>query len=243
MGVYENTYTLVLASLKLLILTDDQKDEIVEKYDEQIHIPVLVSQVLLRRRRGREEMTPRGCEPSIRTFRILPRMAQCTIRQDSRQRFMDCAGAFPVRVNRESQDQEELRMAREDEMQRSRARCIPKSLYDRHRLPECTIVESERQVRAEILKTRGDEQRVPDIAADHVVSLVRPEATPPAQRQLSREPEWHLATLGDSDDSDEEAPAAVIPAAPKVMCPQKVTYRGKSGRALRFRRLLNLLSP
>lgn len=96
--------TLVLASLKFLILTDDQKDEIVDKYDEQVHIPVLVSQVLLRRRRGREEMTPRGCEPSIRTFRILP----CTIRQDSRQRFMDCAGAFPVRVNRESQDQEAM---------------------------------------------------------------------------------------------------------------------------------------
>lgn len=235
--------TLVLASLKLLILTDDQKDEIEDKYDSQVYLPVLLSQLLHRRRRDREEMTSRSCGPSIGTSRILPRMAQCTIRQDSRQRIMNCAGAFPVRVNPERQDQEEIRMAREDEMQRSRTTCGPKSLYDRHRLPECTIVEPERQVRAEILKTRGNEQRVPDIAADHVASLVRPEATPPAQRQLSREPEWHLATLGDSDDSDEEAPAAVIPAAPKVMCPQKVTYRGKSGRALRFRRLLNLLSP
>lgn len=98
-----------------------------------------------------------------------------------------------------------------------------------------TQVNPERQTHGEIWRPWEDKwQWNPSPSADY--ALARPEATPNAQLQLSREPE---STLGDSDDSDAEAPVVTIPETPEVTPPQKGFNRESVGRALRVRHLLN----
>lgn len=98
-----------------------------------------------------------------------------------------------------------------------------------------TQVNPVRETQGEIWRPWEDNwQWNPSPSADY--ALTRPEATPNAQLQLSREPE---STLGDSDDSDAEAPVLAIPDTPEVMLPQKAFERKSVGRVLRIRHLLN----
>lgn len=99
-----------------------------------------------------------------------------------------------------------------------------------------TQVNSERETQGEIWRPWEDDWHWNTNRFANYAPLARPEATPSAQQQLSREP---VSTLGDSDDLDAEAPVVAIPETPEFTPPQKSLRRESVGRALRVRHLLN----